>query len=118
MIYFLRWPRLPLFACFLSMATMRSWPLFQLDIKNVFLHGDLENEVYMEQLPGFVAQRESGLVCKLCCSLYGLKRFTQAWFSWFSLVVLVWYDSKHNRPFCFLSSYLYWTMHLLDCLCG
>ena len=39
----------------LSMAAMRSWPLFQLDIKNAFLHGDLAEEVYMEQLPGFVA---------------------------------------------------------------
>ncbi|RVW27381.1 Retrovirus-related Pol polyprotein from transposon RE2 [Vitis vinifera] len=45
----------------LSMAAMRSWPLYQLDIKNVFLHGDLAEEVYMEQPPGFVAQRESGL---------------------------------------------------------
>ena len=40
----------------LSMVTMRSWPIFQLDIKNVFLHGDLAEEVYMEQPPGFVAQ--------------------------------------------------------------
>ncbi|RVW25077.1 Copia protein [Vitis vinifera] len=47
----------------LSMATMRSWPLYQLDIKNAFLHGDLAEEVYMEQSPGFVAQGESGLVC-------------------------------------------------------
>ena len=46
----------------LSMAAMHSWPLFQLDIKNVFLHGDLAEEVYMEQPPGFVAQGESGLV--------------------------------------------------------
>ena len=37
----------------LSMAAMRSWPLFQLDIKNVFLHGDLAKEVYKP--PGFVA---------------------------------------------------------------
>ena len=72
---------------FLSMATMRSWPLFQLDIKNVFLHGDFAKEVYMEQPPGFVAQRESGLVCKLRCSLYSLKQSSQAGFSQFSSVV-------------------------------
>ncbi|RVW63210.1 Retrovirus-related Pol polyprotein from transposon RE1 [Vitis vinifera] len=47
----------------LSMAAMRSWPLYQVDIKNVFLHGDLAEEVYMEKPPGFVAQGESGLVC-------------------------------------------------------
>jgi len=41
-----------------------SWPLFQLDIKNAFLHRELAEEVYMEQPPGFVAQGESRLVCK------------------------------------------------------
>ena len=65
----------------LSIAAMHSWPLFQLDIKNVFLHGDLAKEVYMEQPPGFVAQGESGLVCKLRCSLYGLIQSPRAWFS-------------------------------------
>ena len=40
----------------LSMAAMCLWPPFQLDIKNVFLHGDLVEEVYMEQLPDFFAQ--------------------------------------------------------------
>ena len=39
----------------LSMAAIQSWPLYQLDIKNVFLHGDLAEEVYMEQPTGFVA---------------------------------------------------------------
>ena len=43
------------------------------DIKNVFLHGDLAKEVYMEQPPGFVAQGEIGRVCRLQKSLYGLK---------------------------------------------
>ena len=41
----------------------------------------------MEQPPGFVAQGESGLVCKLVRSLYGLKQSPRAWFSRFSLVV-------------------------------
>ncbi|RVW15230.1 Retrovirus-related Pol polyprotein from transposon RE1 [Vitis vinifera] len=63
---------------FLPMAAMCHWPLYQLDIKNVFLHGELLEEVYMEQPPGFVAQGESGLVCKLRRSLYGLKQSPRA----------------------------------------
>ena len=69
------------------MATMRRWPLFQLDIKNAFLHGDLEEEIYMEQPPGFVAQGGHGLVCKLKKSLYGLKQSPRAWFGRFSKVL-------------------------------
>ena len=41
----------------------------------------------MEQSPGFVCQQESGLVCKLRGSLYGLKQSPQALFSQFSSVV-------------------------------
>ena len=70
-----------------SMTAIRSWSLFQLDIKNVFLHGYLAEEVYREQLPGFVAQWKSALVCKLRRSLCGLRQSPRAWFSRFSLVV-------------------------------
>ena len=73
---------------FLSMAVMWHWPLHQLDIKNAFHHGDLEEEVYMEQPPRFVAWGETfGLVCHLRKSLYGLKQSPQAWFDRFSTVV-------------------------------
>ena len=41
----------------------------------------------MEQLLGFVAQGESGLVCRLRCSLYGLKQSPKTWFGRFSYVV-------------------------------
>ncbi|CAH9066949.1 unnamed protein product [Cuscuta europaea] len=68
----------------LSMAAMSHWPLFQLDIKNAFLHGDLHEEVYMEQPPGFVAHY---MVCRLRRSLYGLKQSPRAWFGRFSDVV-------------------------------
>ena len=40
---------------FLSMVVVRRWPLYHLDIKNAFLHADLEEEVYMEQPPGFLS---------------------------------------------------------------
>ena len=58
---------------FISLATTYNWDFYQLDIKNVFFHGDLQEEVYMEQPPGFVAQGEIGRVCRLQKSLYGLK---------------------------------------------
>ena len=64
---------------FLSMVVVRRWPLYHLDIKNAFLHADLEEEVYMEQPLGFVAQGESSsLVCRLRRALYGLKQSPRA----------------------------------------
>ncbi|RVX00652.1 Retrovirus-related Pol polyprotein from transposon RE1 [Vitis vinifera] len=45
---------------FMSIAASQQWMIHQLDIKNAFLHGDLEEEVYLEQPPGFVAQGEYG----------------------------------------------------------
>ena len=58
----------------LSIVVIRSRPHFQLDIKNVFLNGDLAKEVYMEQPSEFVAWGESDLVCKIQCSLNDLKQ--------------------------------------------
>ena len=69
---------------FISLAATHNWDLHQLDIKNVFLHGDLQEEVYMEQPPGFVAQGEIRKVCRLWKSLYGLKQSPHASFRKFS----------------------------------
>ena len=57
----------------LSLAVNLDWTLQQLDVKNVFLNGDLEDEVYMEIPPGFENKVDVGKVCKLQKSLYGLK---------------------------------------------
>jgi hypothetical protein len=58
---------------FISLDASQHWPLHQLDIENAFFHGDLQEEVYMEQPPSFVAQGEYGRVCHLKKSLYRLK---------------------------------------------
>ena len=50
---------------FISLAATHGWDLHQLDIKNAFLHGDLAEEVYMEQPPRFVTQGEIGRVWRL-----------------------------------------------------
>ena len=57
----------------LSLATSCKWKVHQMDVKSPFLHGDLKEEIYMEQPPGYV-QNDSSLVCRLKKSLYGLKQ--------------------------------------------
>ena len=47
--------------------------LEQLDAKTTFLHGDLEEEIYMHQLEGYEVKGKENLVCRLKKSLYGLK---------------------------------------------
>ena len=69
----------------LSLADNYGWSLQQFDVKNVFLHGNFEEEIYMEVPPGF--NFEKGKVCKLRKALYGLKQSPMAWFGRFAMVM-------------------------------
>jgi hypothetical protein len=71
----------------LSIATMHSWPIHQLDVKNAFLHGHLDETVYCEQPSGFVDSSCPSHVCHLKKSLYGLKQAPRAWFSRFATFI-------------------------------
>jgi hypothetical protein len=63
----------------IAMAAAKGWSLHQMDVNNVFLHGDLQEEVYMEQPLGYVDQTNPNLVCRLKKTLYGLKQTLRAW---------------------------------------
>ena len=50
-----------------------------MDVKLTFLHGDLDEEIYMERPQGFIVAGSEHLVCQLQKALYGLKQASQAW---------------------------------------
>ncbi|KAL2249476.1 UNVERIFIED_CONTAM: Retrovirus-related Pol polyprotein from transposon TNT 1-94 [Sesamum indicum] len=62
---------------FLSIAAAHNWPLQQMDVNNAFLHGYLEEDLYMDPPEGYSVQL--GLVCKLERSIYGLKQASRQW---------------------------------------
>lgn len=70
----------------LTIAVNLDRPLQQLDVKNAFLNGQLEEEVYMDPPPGFEGMYKSK-VCRLRRSLYGLKQSPRAWFERFTQFV-------------------------------
>ena len=58
----------------LSLVAVEDLHLEQLDVKTTFLHGDLEEEIYMQQPQGYEMKGKEKLVCRLKKSLYGLKQ--------------------------------------------
>ena len=69
-------------------SVARKWPLFQMDVKNAFLNGEISEEVYMNLPPGY--SHPPGFphrVFRLQRALYGLKQAPRAWFAKFSSTI-------------------------------
>jgi len=58
----------------LSVVVAFDFEIEQMDVKTTFLHGDLEEEIYMKQLESYAMKGKTELVCKLKKSLYCLKQ--------------------------------------------
>ncbi|KAK0597380.1 hypothetical protein LWI29_024681 [Acer saccharum] len=65
----------------LSLVAQKGWKVHQMDVKSAFLNGFLEEEVYVEQPPGYVKKGEEHKVYRLRKALYGLKQAPRAWYS-------------------------------------
>ena len=63
----------------IAIAAQRGWQIHHMDVKSAFLNGDLVEEVYVQQPPGFVVEGGSGKVLKLRKALYGLRQAPRAW---------------------------------------
>jgi hypothetical protein len=88
----------------LTIAVHFGWYTRQLDVSNAFLHGHLQDEVFMEQPPGFVDSTFPDHVCKLHKSIYGLKQAPRAWFTQLAttLIGLGFVESKVDYSFSIL----------------
>ena len=64
----------------LALATVMKWKIHQMDVKNTFLNGVVEEEVYVEKPFSFETHDKETHVCKLKKSMYGLKHASRTWY--------------------------------------
>ena len=58
----------------IAIAALHTLEIHQMDVKTTFLNGELNEEIYMEQLEGFIVPSQEKKVCRLIKSHYGLKQ--------------------------------------------
>ncbi|KAK8934128.1 hypothetical protein KSP39_PZI014435 [Platanthera zijinensis] len=72
--------RLEAIRIFLAYTAYKGFKVYQMDVKSAFLNGDIKEEVYVRQPPGFISSTYPDHVFKLYKALYGLKQAPRAWY--------------------------------------
>ena len=83
----------------LSIVASFNWFLEQMDVKTTFLHGELEEDIYMHQPEGS-SSKDRSLVCKLEKSLYGLKQAPRHWYKKFDTFMSVMNFKRADSDHC------------------
>jgi hypothetical protein len=95
-----------------------------MDVKIVFLHGDLEEQIYLKHLEGFVVRGKKYLVCKLKIYLYGLNQSPRMWYQNFDTYILSFVFVRSKVHHCIYSKeqggcFIYVALYVDDmCLIG
>ena len=72
----------------ISIIALHNLEIHQIGVKTTFLNGELQEEIYMEQLEGFIAPGQEKKVCKLVKSLYWLKQAPKQWHEKFDNIMM------------------------------
>ena len=86
--------KIPSIRVVLSIAARLNLEIEQMDVKTAFLHGDLKEEIYMEQPEGFKIKGKENLVYRLKKGLYGLKQAPRQWYKKFESFMI---DQGYTR---------------------
>ncbi|WVZ16676.1 hypothetical protein V8G54_009658 [Vigna mungo] len=105
----------------LSIVASEGLYLEQLDVKTAFLHGDLDEEIYMHKPEGFLEEKKKNTVCRLKKSLYGLKQAPRQWYKKFESFMHKEGFQKCNADHCcffkkYKSSYIILLLYVDDML--
>ncbi|GKA17761.1 ribonuclease H-like domain-containing protein [Tanacetum coccineum] len=95
--------------CLINLAVQKNWKIYQMDVNNAFLYGDLKEEVYMLPHPRFFKNGETK-VCKHEKSLYGLKQAPRQWNHKLSKALL---EQSKNDHSLFIKNKRYVCLYLL-----
>jgi len=109
------------FKTIMALVAHFDFELHQIDIKTVFLNGDIEETKYMVQPENFVSENPKNMVCKLKKSIYGLKQASHQWYYKFHQVVVSFGFETNAIEDCVYhkfsgSKYIFMILYVVDIL--